>query len=430
MNQNRVLRIEYDQRYPIWSILVVLALIMASPFVSPWLNYAAFGICLYRVFRYDAKIFATDYAVLAPFPFIFSLPGGLTLLIILCLIAMAVYFVRDGVKADGAFVVILALLNYLIIRMQTNVNDFLLCFGQMCLLWILLPKQDGQSAERTAKMYCISLLVASAYAFLVGDTWQIQAKIGAGSEAFWGTGIMRFHGLVGDPNFYMTQLIIGIALLAKLRNAGRIKMLPFLLMSIVMAVLGALTYSKTFFVVFVIFGAIYIIWQFFNKKILLGIVLIVAVVLSAEFLLFSEWSPFAGVVSRLLGSADVDGFTTGRSEIYASYVRAIVATPVTFFFGYGLAAPGAGADAHNIYLEIMYHCGIVGLVLIAALAVALINTLKQQAGAEKQGFIAKYVVLGMALMLFMTLNGLFMVVVYPCFFLGFLAILITPKETQ
>ena len=430
MNQKRVLRIEYSQQYPILSILVAVALIMAAPFVSVWLSYGAFAICLYRVLRYDAKVFATDYAILAPFPYIFSMPGGLTLLIILCLIATVVYFVREGVKADSAFVTILALLNYLIMRMQTNVNDFLLCFGQMCLLWVLLPKQDAQSAERTAKLYCISLLVASGYALLVNDTWQIQAKIGVGSEAFWGTGIMRLHGLVGDPNFYMTQLVVGIALLAKLRNAGRIKMLPFLLMGITMAVLGALTYSKTFLLVFVIFGVVYIIWQFRNKRILLGIALIVAVVLSAEFLLFSEYSPFAGVVSRLLESTDMDGLTTGRSEIYKLYVQAIGKSAGSFFFGYGLSAPGAGADPHNIYLEILYHCGAVGLVLIVAFGVSLVAVVKRQMADVKQSFIAKYVVLGMALMLFMTLNGLFMVVVYPSFFLGFLAILISPKESQ
>ena len=404
MEQQRVLRIEYDEEYPRWSILVAMVLILASPFVSALLNYLALALCLYRVFRYDAKVFATDYAVLAPVACIFATSGGLTLLIILCLVAAVVFFVREGVKADRAFLLIVAILNYLIIRMQTNFSDFLLCFGQLFLLWVLLPKQDAKSVERTAKLYCISLLVVSGYALLLNDTWQIQAKIGVGAEAFWGTGIMRFHGLIGDPNFYMAELIVGLALLAKLKDSGKLKTFPFVLMGLLMAVLGALTYSKTFLLLFVIFAAVYIIWQFRNRKVLLGIALLVLIVVSAEFLLFSEASPFYGVVSRLLESVDLDDLTTGRSEIYKEYTQAIFKSPGSFFFGYGLGASGLEKDPHNILLEAMYYTGTVGLVLLVSFFVAIVSVLKQQsAEIAGQNFIAKYIVLIMAVLPFATL---------------------------
>lgn len=429
MKKERVLRIEYDQGYPWLTILVAMVLIFASPFVSSLLNYAALAICLYRAFRYNAKIFATDYAILAPVAYIFSTSGGLTLLIILGLLATALILVREGMKADAGLVLILALLNYLLLRMQTNFSKYLLCFGQLFLLWVLLPKQDAESAERTAKLYCISLLAASGYALLLNNTWQIQALIGAGSEAFWGTGIMRFHGLVGDPNFYMTQVVVALALLAKLKETDRIKTLPFILMGIALTAMGILTYSKTFFLVFVMLGAIYIIWQFRNRKVILGVLLVMAVVLAADFLLFSEASPFAVVLERLMQSEDLSDLTTGRTDVYLLYLRAITRNPWTILFGYGFSAPGMEYDPHNIYLEIVYYSGIVGLGLIIALFAAIINQLKQKEPlAAQQGWIAKYITLTMFLVMFLALNGMFMVIVYPSMFLACLAVLIPPKQ--
>ena len=226
MTQERVLRIEYSQQYPWWSIVIAVVLILVAPFVSVWLKYAALAICVYRVLRYEAKVFATDYALLAPLVNIFRTSGGLTLLIVLCLIAAVVYVIRESMRADRSLVLILVLLNYFLLRMQGNFNDFVLCFGQIFLLWVILPKQDCESAVRTAKVFCVGLLISSAYALVLRDTWQLQNAIGRETEAIWGTGILRFQGLLSDPNFYMTLLIVGLALLIKLRESNRLKLLP------------------------------------------------------------------------------------------------------------------------------------------------------------------------------------------------------------
>lgn len=431
MKQKRVLLTEYRNEYPWVSILVAMVLILASPFVSVWLNYVALVICLYRVVCYDAKVFATDYAILAPLAILFSTSGGLTLLIILCLIAAVVILIREGIKADSTLVIILILLNYMIIRMGGNFSKFLLSFGQLFLLWVLLPKQNAESAERTAKVYCVSLLLISVYALLLRDTGQLQARVGVGTEAIWGSGIMRFHGLVGDPNFYMTEVVVALALLIKLKETNRMKMLPFLVMGLALTAFGILSYSKTFFLVFVVMGVIYIIWQFRNKKIFLGVLLVGAIILSADFLLFSEASPFAVVVARLLDSESVSDLTTGRTDIYLQYLEAIGKNPWTALFGYGFAASGLEHDPHNIYLEIMYFSGIVGLGLFIALFVAMMGVLKQQEpSVVQQSWISKYVVLVMVIILYLSLNGMFMVVVYPNIFLALLAILIPEKQKE
>ena len=431
MDNKGVLTTEYRDQYPVWSIVLAMAFILLSPFVSPMTSYAALIVCLYRVFRYDSRVFATDYVLLAPIANVFRTSAGLTLLIVLCLAAAVVYLVRESFRADRSLVLILILLNYLLLRMQVGITDFMLCFGQIFLLWVLLPKQNTQSAVRTAKAFCVGLLITSLYALVFQETWQLRAVIGADAEAIWGTGIMRFHGLYNDPNYYMTMLIVGMALIIKLREYGRLKTLPFVLMFAGMTALGVLTYSKTFFLTFILLGVVYIIWQFRNKKVFWGTALIVAVAIGAEYFLFSENSPFAVVISRFLGSEDLSDLTTGRSDVYLQYLEAITKDPLTFLFGYGFTAPGLRNDPHNIYLEIIYRCGAVGIVLIMVFFMSLAGIVKwQEPLAAQQSMAERYFIIAMVMILYFTLNGMFMVEVYPNVFLAFLAILITPKPVE
>ena len=137
MKDKGVLTTEYSEQYPVLSIVLAMGLILLSPFVSTLTSYAALAVCVYRVLRYDAKVFATDYALLAPLCNVFRTSAGLTMLISLCLVAAVVYLVREGFRADRSLVLIVILLNYLMLRMQTNIRDFVLCFGQIFLLWVL-----------------------------------------------------------------------------------------------------------------------------------------------------------------------------------------------------------------------------------------------------------------------------------------------------
>ncbi len=429
MNQNRVLTTEYNRQYPVWSIAIAYVLILLSPFTSSLVSYAAFAICLYRIFRYDSKVFATDYALLISVDTLFRTSDGLTLMVFLYLIAALVYVIREGLQANRALVILLVLLNYLLLRMQTNINGFVLCFGQMFALYAILPRQDTDSAERALKAYCYSLLVSALYGLVLRETDQLRSVLGQESEAIWGSGIMRFQGLMLDPNYYMTTVMVGLASLAKLKESGRMKMLPFVIMGVCMVALGILTYSKTFFLAFVLFGVIYIIWQFRNKRVFVGILLVLAVVLAADVLLLSENSPFAVVIARLLNSEDLSDLTTGRTDIYMAYIKEIVKSPLSFFFGYGMSTPELEKAPHNIYLQIMYYTGIVGLVLIIAFFVSINTVLNCQTDTtNKQSVISKYVVLIMILVLYFSLHGIFRVSFYGNIFIAFLAMIIPPKQ--
>jgi O-antigen ligase len=416
--------------YPAVSILLAMALIVLSPFVSAYLCYVAFALCIYRMVRYDEKVFAVDYCMLVPVTQIFRMTGGMTFLIWLCLIASIWYFIRGRVQGDGALVCLLLLLNYLLLRMQLDINNFVLCFGQMFFLYVVLPKQDMQSAERAAKVFCWSLVITSLYGLLVRDTYQLVAIRGEESPAIWGTGIMRFYGLFRDPNFYMTLLVVGLTLLCKLKDCGRIHTAVFVVLGVAMIAFGVLTYSKTFFLVLILLVGIYIVWQFWNRKVLRGLFMILVAVIAAGYLIFAEGSPFAVVLSRLTAAENLSDLTTGRTDVYAQYLDAIFKNSGTFLFGYGLAADSLFKDPHNIYIELAYYTGTVGLALYGAFSIIMFRKMHSKLGESRQNVIAKYVLVIMMLVLYFPLNGIFVTIFYSELFITLMAVMLIKPEAK
>lgn len=417
--------------YPIWGMVLVAVLLMVSPFISDLLPYGAFVICLYRMVRYNTKVFLSDYCLMIPFTFLFRTSGGMSLLVWLCLVAAIWYFVQGRICANSIVVFLLLLLSYLITRMQMNINYFVLCFGQIFFFFVLLPEQDSRSAEQAIKLFCWSMILSSVYALIFRNTPYLGGIIGYESDAIWGSGIKRFQGLFNDPNYYMALLVVGLALLCKLKEAGRLHPASFWVQSVAMAAFGILTYSKTFFLMLVLLVGTYIIWQFWSKKVFRGVFFTIVVMIAAIYVLSSENSPFAVVLERLTSSKDLSDFTTNRSDLFIDYGKAITKNVWTFLFGYGFNAPLLRKGAHNIYLEIAYYSGIVGLVLIVGFYVSMLRWIgKGTPGFQKQNIIAKYVVLLMAVVVYCSLQGMFLIHSYATFFLALLSLHIVKQETE
>lgn len=416
--------------YPLWGMVLVAAMLMVSPFVSNLIPYVAFVICLYRVIRYNVKIFMADYCLLLPFAYLFRTTSGMTLLIWLCLVAAIWYFVRGKVRANSLLIFLLLLLNYLLTRMQMNINDFVLCFGQIFVFYVLLPEQDSRSAERAIRIFCASMILSSLYALLFRNTNAITSIIGYESEAIWGTGIMRFRGLFTDPNYYMTMLIVGLALLCKLKETNKLSPASFWIQGGAMAMFGILTYSKAFFLVFIVLVGTYIIWQFWSRKVFHGVFFTILVMVAALYFLSSDNSPVAVILERLTSSKDLSEFTTNRSDLFIAYWNAITDNIGTFFCGYGFNAPLLNDwGAHNLFLEIAYYSGMLGLTLILGFFVSMLLLIKRRTpGFQKQNVFAKYTVLLMVAAVYCSLQGMFLIHCYGAFSLAFLSMYIT-KET-
>ena len=144
--------------YPMLGILFAMLLLYLTPFTTAWLSMGALVIELYRMIRFDAKVFATDYCLLAPLINLTRVTGNVAVILYLFLLAAVWYFVSDKIRSCGTLVVLIVMLNYLVARMQMDISAFVLCFGQMFIIYVLASKQDGESAQRAAKAFCVSLL--------------------------------------------------------------------------------------------------------------------------------------------------------------------------------------------------------------------------------------------------------------------------------
>jgi O-antigen ligase len=187
-----------------------------------------------------------------------------------------------------------------------------------------------------------------------------------------------------------------------------------------------LTYSKTFFLTLLLLVLIYLLWQFWNKRVFKGILMTLTILLLGGILLLSEGSPFAVVLTRLTNSMDLGDLTTGRSDVFMQYFRVITQSLGNVLVGVGLGQPGLGQDPHNLYLEIVYYVGLTGLVLMGVYYVALIRAI--DADLKQQNFIARYIVLFMVMVFHFTLHGMTTLTAYASFFMAALAMLIIPKE--
>lgn len=421
---------EEQLKYPGFGILACIALLMIAPFVSRLIPLVVFGVLVLRVIMYDVRVFARDYCLLIPFSSLLAAPSGMSLLIWLCLVAMVWYFLRGQISGSATLVILLALMNYLFFRMQMNINDFVLCFGHMAMVYVIMNELDGNTARIALRSFLGALLFSSLYALLLRNNYRLNALVGAEGEAIMGTQIYRFKGLYNDPNFYMTLLVLGLAILLKLKNCGMIRLPLFVLYFISFTAFGALTYSKTFFLMFIVLCGVTVLWQFWDKKVFRGIFFTLVAIAAALFLIYSPNSPFAVVMERLTTSKDLDAVTTGRTDVFAMYWRAISESWSTFLFGYGLGAEGLRKDPHNLYLEIMYYTGFVGAVLYLALCVAIIaRTARQVQGFREQSLIARFLVVAVTMVMYISLNGMFLPLFHSEFFLVTLSMMIV-KNTQ
>lgn len=426
---NKIKSAANEQRieYPISSLIMILVLIYASPFISLYLNYLAFLLCVYRIIKYEESVFAVDYCVLASVSYIFVSTGIVSLLSWLSIIAALWWIIKMGVRAASSFALLIILVDYMLFRMQGEVNTFVLCISQLILMFVLLSNQKKEGIVCCIKGFCLSVIVSSLYALLFRDTSQINLLLGNEIEAYWKSSFTRFRGLFRDPNYYMTMVAIAMALLAILFLNTYLSQKVFVAGVGILMVFGALTYSKTFLVVLVVFSILFVAMLFSRKKYIFGILcififFIVGVVLSRTVL--------AVTIYRITSTNNLYELTTGRSELIAEYLHEITKSAGRLFFGAGLSADILGRGTHNLFLEIVYYYGLVGFGIMIAYILSLIRLTVQrfEDSMGKRTGILKYTVLLIFLLLFGTLQGLRFSITYVLLYLSILATIIMPKK--
>ena len=150
------------------------------------------------------------------------------------------------------------------------------------------------------------------------------------------------------------------------------------------------------------------------------------------YLLFAESSPFAVIMMRLTSSSDLAELTTGRTELFAQYWNVISENVGTLLFGKGLQADILqDKGVHNLYLEIVYYTGLIGLILIMGFYISMVQSIERQNPTlKKQNVFSKYTVIVILAVSYLALQGMFQLITYEGLFLAFVSVYLTKAETK
>lgn len=178
--------------------------------------------------------------------------------------------------------------------------------------------------------------------------------------------ITRRSGFYGDANFYTAQITAALGgslmLILKQRKRGQTVFLG--IVTFLLIYCGFLSASKSFVIVSVCMIALWIVAILrmqgrtsLKIALLVGVLLLVAIIATSA--VFSDLIQV--MVTRFSYSTDLDSFTTGRTELWVSYVREIMGDAKIFFLGKGYTNIKVNDRAsHNTILQTIYQFGFIG----------------------------------------------------------------------
>ena len=385
--------------YPLVTICAAVVFLCLSPFISGLLVYPALALCLLRMVLYDVRVFSIDIALLSSFSTLFRMGGGDSLLSYYVIAGVLWYSFRQRQWWAAGLICLLVMLAYLIVRMKGQFVTVVLIFSGLMSMQLVLVNQTKLSTAKMSGAFCAGLLVSCIYSLLLRHTWQLKAILGHEVPAYFGSHLTRFQGLFQDPNYFSVCLLLGVLLMFRLGDYGYIKRVWSWLVIGVFGTCGILTYSKTFFIFFVVLAIWFVVVLFQRKQRFWGFVIILVGAAA------TAGSVFAVVGERILSATDMSDLSTGRTELFVKYLEAVMASGHTFLFGYGLDAPYLRLGPHNLYIEITYYLGAIGLFLYAVYFFMLLFRVRNQAPGRNKDRFMRYAAPALLLAVYFTLQG-------------------------
>lgn len=181
--------------------------------------------------------------------------------------------------------------------------------------------------------------------------------------------VYRFSALDSDPNYFSSQIILALSCFGVLYSQKRVSVLLFFLVSSVLIYFGALSASKTFLILLVIWSGYMLISLLRERKYATFLLAVIGGAIVVSQILSGDSRMFISTIARFSSSGgNVRKLTTGRTEILMNYVQYIIENPFVLLFGVGVGAPYLYSHAaHNTYIDFLYFYGIIGTGLFLAI---------------------------------------------------------------
>lgn len=191
---------------------------------------------------------------------------------------------------------------------------------------------------------------------------------------------VRFAGLDLDPNYFSIQILIAISCLSVLIMYDKRESIKSSILIVVLSIFGLLSLSKMFLITFLLYLIlIFIILLKTNIKKSIKYLISLLCIASIVGYYFYDYF-YEAFLFRFIGKGNhISDITTGRSDIWISYIEEIFKNIKNIFIGKGIASEFLdGHISHNMYLIAIYKLGIIGIIIFLVFILILFRNLKYQ----------------------------------------------------
>ena len=225
--------------------------------------------------------------------------------------------------------------------------------------------------------------------------------------------VTRLSGFYSDPNFYTAQITaaLGGALVAILKETSKRRTTCLAVFLLMLLYCGLLSGSKSFIVIVTLLLVLWIIEVIKMRGrlmlkigLLIGSLVAIVLIATATFL-----SSLVDVfVTRLSASDNWSEFTTGRVDIWATYLEELLSNEKLLLLGKGFSNINLNNRAsHNTIIQCVYQFGLIGVPLMIAWSVYFYRDLPKMGKNRKAQRINTLLLLVGALMPWLALDMLF-----------------------
>lgn len=182
-----------------------------------------------------------------------------------------------------------------------------------------------------------------------------------------GEHVKRFAGLSGNPNYYTMDIIMVQAALIVLMHREQ-KQTLYLICFGVLSLFGFMSISQSYLVTWIL---LIFCWFLLSLQKGIGGVLkfaFIGILMLAVVAVFAFDYLEAFAFRLIQGSqGDISSVTTGRTDIWMDYLKAIFNDMKILFFGNGIETVAVKRAPHNTYLQLLFYFGIVGATIFLGL---------------------------------------------------------------
>lgn len=327
-------------------------------------SVAAFAICVPIVIfdKSEFKLILMTYLMLLAHVFCVT-PEGVSYYTFLMFLYIGVKLIEE--KSVQWIVVFFAffVVSVELFRSDFHFNETMKLIGNVLFIGCAMREIMGfsdEEKERLCVAFIWAVLISSVMRFFDNEYFRISAFTNPLLTITYNSGndIIRFSGLYDDPNYYTVNLITALCLIVILNYRDRTSKLFCVFSAAALMYFGTLTYSKSFLLLllFPVFMFMYANNRTGRNDI--QIISFAMIAGAAAVVLLINPDYLTGMQQRL---EDGNTLTTGRAEVWVEYLDYVYNHPDVMLFGKGVGAETFKAlAAHNSYVDILYHLGVVG----------------------------------------------------------------------